>query len=139
MGVRTDELLRKIRTEIEREERELPPLAKPPPQDLRRSPSLAALARLAGEEPPGELTSHRPIVGPVIVAAKRVLRRLVLAVLDPRFVREREFRRELLRYQSEAAARSEHLATELTRAAREMRERLDGLEARVRELEKSRD
>jgi hypothetical protein len=45
---------------------------------------------------PPPVTSHRPLLGPWIVAAKKILRRVVRWPLQPFLARQRDFNRSLL-------------------------------------------
>ena len=110
---RTDELIARIRAEIEaRREDERGPV---PPPPLRARAALASLARRLPLDPREEIRSHRPIVGPLVVLAKRCLRPLLFGLLEPWFRRENEFLRELVRYEAEVAARLEELANAAAR------------------------
>ncbi len=129
MRTRTDELVRKIREQIKEEEKKRPPdPAREAVGGLSRSASLAALNRGWILDPRGEIRSHRRGIGPAIVAAKRVFRRLVLAVLEPYLERERDFLRETVRFLNEVAERSD-------RVSRELQADLEALKARIRSLE----
>lgn len=111
MRPRTDELIRRIREAIEvAEAGESARAVLRPRPPLRAREALAALSRRLPIDPRDDIRSHRRILGPAIVAAKRVFRRLVLTVLEPYFRRETEFLRELVRYEAEIAARLEELA-----------------------------
>jgi hypothetical protein len=105
---RTDELIRRIREGIEAAGG--PTAAERPRPPLRAHEALAALSRRLPLDPRDDIRSHRRILGPAIVAAKKVFRRLVLTVLEPYLRRETEFLRELVRYEAEIAARLEELA-----------------------------
>lgn len=123
MRQRTDELIARIGSAIEESEREAEAsgVVRPRPP-LRAREALAALARRLPLEASGEIRSHRPLIGPVIVLGKRLLRRVTLAVLGPYLEREAEFLRELVRYEMAIAERVEALEGEL-RAARAEPER----------------
>lgn len=43
------------------------------------------------------IESHRPFIGPVIVAVKKVVRRIVFALLGPKFAHQREFNARVIR------------------------------------------
>jgi hypothetical protein len=105
---RTDELIRRIREGIEAAGE--PTAGAQPRPPLRAREALAALSRRLPLDPRDDIRSHRKLLGPAIVAAKKVFRRLVLTVLEPYFRRETEFLRELVRYETEIAARLEELA-----------------------------
>lgn len=45
----------------------------------------------------GKISSHRPVIGPVIVFCKKVLFRAVAALLGPSFERQREFNAGVIR------------------------------------------
>ena len=111
MTPRTDELIARIRAEIEA--RRSDDRAPVPP--LRAREALASLARRLPLDPRDEIRSHRPIVGPMIVLAKRLLRPLLFGMLEPWFRRENEFLRELVRYEAEVAARLEELSSTAAR------------------------
>ncbi len=44
-----------------------------------------------------KITSHRPVIGPVIVAAKKILFRIVSALLGPTFRFQRDFNARVIR------------------------------------------
>lgn len=121
MKPRTDELIERIRAEIAARKAEDPGAIPPPP--LRAREALAALAQRLPLDPREEIRSHRPLVGPLIVLAKRWLRPLVFGLLEPWFRKENEFLRELVRYEAEVAARLEELASARARRADEDDER----------------
>lgn len=45
----------------------------------------------------GKITSHRPVIGPIIVFIKKILFRSVAALLGPSFERQREFNAGVIR------------------------------------------
>lgn len=109
MKPRTDELIERIRAEIAARKAEDRGAMPPPP--LRAREALASLAQRLPLDPREEIRSHRPVVGPVIVLAKRLLRPLVFGLLEPWFRKENEFLRELVRWEAEVAARLEQLSS----------------------------
>lgn len=138
MTVRTDDLVAKIREQIRADEKANPRPAgdwtRPFPP-LKRSQWLASANRGWAIDPRGEITSHRPGIGPVIVAGKRIFQRLVLAVLGRYFERERAQLADTVRFENEVAERCDRLAVELEERERALRARLEELEARLRALE----
>jgi hypothetical protein len=125
--VRTSDLVRKIREDLAARE----PAGGSADAGLRRSSSLAAVNRGAVFEAAGEIRSHRRWLGRPIVAAKTVLRRFVLAVLEPYLLRERELFVGLVRFDNEVAERVDGLAIEVEERARELRAEIDALRAAV--------
>ncbi len=141
MTVRTEELVARIRAQIRADEKANPKPAEEWPRPfppLKRSQWLASANRGWAIDPRGEISSHRPVVGPAIVAVKRLLQRLVLSVLAPYFERERAQLADLVRFENEVAERCDRLAVELEERERSLRERLELVEARLRALEQHR-
>lgn len=70
---------------------------------LQSSAHLVRLNRHWQVDARAEIRSHRPWVGPLIVAVKRMLRPILLRLLEPYLAREREFFRDVVRFQNEVA------------------------------------
>lgn len=142
MPVRTEEILRKIRREIE---------ASRPPRGGAPAPDDDSLPRIAGRpelaylnrhwllDPACEIRSHRRLVGPAVVGVKKILRRLVLGVLEGYFDNERRFLLEVVRLHNALAERSDRLLQALTERSKAIAERNDsflaGLDLRLEALE----
>jgi SAM-dependent methyltransferase len=102
---RIDEIVARIRAELQAAEKKRSRSTRPlgPGGGLRRFPSLrdaeelAELNRSWGLDPASPVRSHRPVIGPLLVAAKTRIQRLVIGVLEGYFLRERAFFAALVR------------------------------------------
>jgi len=123
MSSRIDEIVKAIRREIELEERRDSQAAPQPGEGLPPLRGRAELAYLNAHwllNPDLPLHSHRPVVGPLIVAAKTFVRRLVFASS-----RRSHLLRESLRVANMLAERSDRLQEELNARTRGVAERND--------------
>ncbi len=144
MSVRIEEILQRIRRDIEGAHRGDESAATPVDADalpaISSRPELEYLNRnWSLFDPLSEMRSHRRLLGPFVLRFKWMFRRLVLGVLDRYFEKERLLLLELVRFNNALAERSDRLLRELTERTKAVAERNDlflgALDVRVEALE----
>jgi hypothetical protein len=144
LTVRIEDILRRIRRDIEGATREGESGATPVDADalpaISTRPELDYLNRnWSLFDPQSEMRSHRRLLGPIVLRFKWMFRRLVLGVLDRYFEKERLLLLELVRFNNALAERSDRLLREVTERTKAVAERNDlflgALDLRVEALE----
>lgn len=144
--IRTEEILARIRRAIAEEQAAASSAPTAAEDDslpaISSRPELEYLNRnYALFDPASPMTSHRRLLGAVVVKLRWRLRHLVLGVLDRYFEKERLFLLELVRFANALAERSDRLLRELTERTAAVAERNDlflgALDLRVEALEAS--
>jgi Methionine biosynthesis protein MetW len=142
--VRIEDILQRIRRDIEGAARDGEGDATPVDADalpaISARPELEYLNRnWSLFDPLSEMSSHRRLLGPVVLRFKWMFRRLVLGVLDRYFEKERLLLLELVRFNNALAERSDRLLREVTERTKAVAERNDlflgALDLRVEALE----
>ena len=72
-----------------------------------------------------EITSHRKLVGGFIVFIKKMIKRIIVPVVEPYFIRQKRFNQNAVRFQLASFIR-----------LRRMEQKLEGIEQIVTEIEK---
>lgn len=144
MPVNIEELLRKIRREIEAA-RPVPaaPLAAPAEDEalppIMSRPELAYINRNWRIEAGTRVTSHRRLLGPLIVRFKDYLQRLVLLFLEGYLRKTEQYRFQMMQMNNALAERSDRLLREVTERTKAVAERNDvflaALDLRLEALE----
>jgi hypothetical protein len=144
VSVRIEDIVQRIRSEIERASRGAEGDRSPVDADalpaISNRPELEYLNRhWSLFDPLSEMRSHRRLLGPFVLRFKWMFRRLVLGVLDRYFEKERLLLLELVRFNNALAERCDRLLREVTERTKAVAERNDlllgALDLRVEALE----